>query len=75
MDDSICLLITILYEEQILTCALKANQKDLPQDCVEYPMEPENKKMIHDLLPSHVRSCGPIVNVEPLFEVHIVEEC
>jgi hypothetical protein len=72
MDDSICFLITILYEDQLLKCALKVNQKDLSEDCIEYPMEPKNRKMIHNLLPLHIQSCGPIVDVEFLFEVHIL---
>jgi hypothetical protein len=74
MDDNICLLITILYEDQLLKCALKVNQKHLTNDVIEYPMVPENREVIHNLLPSHIRLCGPIVDIEFLFEIHIVEE-
>lgn len=74
MDDSICWLVTILCEDQILKCATKIKMDLLSEDIIEYPMEPENREVIHNLLPSHVRSCGPIVDIEPLFGVSIVGE-
>ncbi|MFA5378113.1 MAG: hypothetical protein WC455_20340 [Dehalococcoidia bacterium] len=69
MNDEINLLVTILYNDTLLRVALKC--KDLPGDCAKYPMEPENRKTIHALLPLHVRSCGPIVDVEDLFEITV----
>ena len=71
MGSTVSWLITILHGDQLLKCALKVERDDLPGDCYEYPMEPENRAHIHGLLPMHVRSIGPIVNVEDLFEVHI----
>jgi len=50
---------------------LQVKRDVLPGDCAEYPMEPENRKAIHALLPLHVQTCGPIVAVDELFEVHI----
>lgn len=74
MDDSISLLVSILYQdnEQLLKCAVKIKQDMLKEDCLEYPMEPENKMQIYNLLPLHLRSCGPIVNIEFLFDVVII---
>ena len=69
MSDDINWLITILYGDVLLTCALQVKRSVLSGDCAEYPMEPENRKMIHALLPMHVQSCGPIVAVDDLFEI------
>lgn len=68
MSDYFCFLITILYEEQLLTCALKAHRDYFSEYALEYPMESENKKIYHNLLPEHVKSLGPIVEIAPLFE-------
>ena len=72
MDDNINFLVTVLYyrHDTLLRCAVKVKREDLPGDCAEYPMEPENRDHIHSLLPAHVRSCGPVVAVETLFEIH-----
>lgn len=71
MGDEISWLVTVLYGDQLLRCALKVNVKDLPHGAIEYPMEPEHRELIHSLLPMHVQSCGPVVEVENLFEIHI----
>jgi hypothetical protein len=75
MNDEVNWLITILYGDQLLRCALKVHRDALigGEDCRLHPMEPENRKHIHALLPLHVRSCGPIVAIEELFEIGIVE--
>jgi hypothetical protein len=71
MGSDICWLITVLYGTELVQCAMKVERDALPGDCAEYPMEPENRKAIHALMPLHVQSCGPIVAVDRLFEVHI----
>jgi hypothetical protein len=71
MSDEVCWLITVLHGDTILLCALKVKRCDLPGDCAQYPMEPENRKVIHALLPLHVRACGPIISMEQLFDVHV----
>ena len=73
MGADICWLVTVLYRDTLLRCALRVRRDALSGDCAEYPMEPENRKVIHALLPLHIQSCGPVVAVEELFEVHIVE--
>ena len=77
MGDDISWLVTVLYGDTLLRCALKAKRATLPGDCAEYPMEPENRKAIHALLPLHVQECGPIVAIEEIFEVHVTnkEKC
>ncbi len=69
MSDYICMLITILYDDALMRVALKVKKDQVEGDWEEYPMEPENREKIHAMLPAHVSNCGPIVNVEPLFEV------
>ncbi len=74
MGSQVCFLISILYEGSLLKCALKVRHDALSEDCIDNPMEPENRKTLRDLLPFHVKACGPIVDAEPLFEVIVIEE-
>jgi hypothetical protein len=74
MGTDISWLVTVLYGDTILRCALKVPRASVSSDCAEYPMIPENREAIHALLPLHVKSCGPIVAVDELFEVHVVQE-
>lgn len=73
MDDNVNWLVTVLYHDSLLKCALQVKRDALPGDCAEYPMEPENRKAIHALLPLHVRECGIVVAVEEIFDIHIRE--
>lgn len=73
MDDKINWLITILYGDTLIKCAFQCGPESLSGDCSTYPMEPENRAEIHALLPEHVRSCGPIVDIQQIFEVSIFE--
>ncbi len=74
MGSDICFLITILYGDELLRCALKVDRNKLSGDCAEYPMEPENREMLHNLLPLHVKNSGPIVAIEEVFEVYEYRE-
>ena len=69
MSDEVNFLVTVLYGDTLLSCALKTKRDRLSGDIEEYPMEPENREELHKLLPLHVRSCGPIVAVETIFEI------
>lgn len=69
MDSSTCFLITLLNGNALLRCAIKVREEDLHGDIAEYPMEPENQEALHKLLPEHVQSVGPIVDVETIFEI------
>lgn len=71
MDRDTCLLITVLCEDDhsaeggsLLRCALK-----LDEPMAEDYLEAEGRARLRQLLPCDVSSIGPIVNVEPLFEV------
>ena len=74
MDDQLYFLITVLYEANLtlMKCALCVKRNALIDDCFDYPMEPENRELLHGLLPPHVQSCGPVVAVEPIFAIQIV---
>ena len=72
MPDYICFLITILYEGTLMRCALRVPKSKISGDCAEYPLEPENREQLHALLPEHVRECGPIVDVEEIFHVEVL---
>ncbi len=67
MSDDICLLIAVLYGSELMWCALKIKGNLVPGD----PMD--HRELIHSMLPMHVRDCGPIVEIEELFEVTVVK--
>jgi hypothetical protein len=69
MNDEINWLITLVNANQLLRCALKVKREQLSEDCIEHPMEPENLKKIKALLPVHIRSHGPIVEISQIFEI------
>ena len=73
MSPYITFLITVLNGDTVLRCALKVDANTLPGECSQYPMEPENRKHLHDLLPLHVKNCGPIVHVEEIFDCEIIQ--
>ena len=69
MNNDLNLLIT-LYDKQHDTLVRVALKVEDPYANLRFfPMEPESRARLHQLLPAHVRSCGPIVNVETLFEI------
>ena len=70
MNNDICFLITILYLDRLIDCALKVKRDNLDDDVILYPMEPENREKLLSLLPMHVKNCGPIVDVREIFDVH-----
>jgi hypothetical protein len=69
MNPDIRLIITVLYEGRLLKCAMRIDGEKLPKDCDRCWMEEDNKKLLWDKLPLHVQSCGPIVDVEEIFEL------
>lgn len=75
MDDYICWLVTVLYDETLLRCALKIDKWDIPSGMMRMVMDDPNgadsRDVIHKLLPLHVRNCGPVVEVSPLFDIHV----
>lgn len=73
MGNTTCLLITILFKQQLLKCALKVNKDQVASDALNYPMEQDSRETLHKLLPEHVRSCGPIVAVESIFNIQIID--
>lgn len=70
MGSDTSFLITVLYGDTLLRCALKVSNDSLKGDVAEFPMEPENRDQLHKMLPLHVRECGPIVDVQSIFEIH-----
>jgi len=74
MDNHVNRLVTVLYGDRLLKCALQVPDGILSQECVDYPMAPKSREAIRALLPLHVRNCGPVVNVEPLFEIHVIAD-
>lgn len=71
MGSDLSYLITILYQTEIVRVALRINRSQVSEDVFQYPMEPENREILHGFLPEHVRSMGPIVAVEELFNVTV----
>lgn len=72
MPNYVCFLIVVLYRGYLVRCALRVPKHTLTGDCEENPMEPENTAQLHALLPAHVQSMGPIVDVDEIFEIAVV---
>ena len=73
MTDYICLLVTLFYlrAETLMECAVKVKIDKIPECCLEYFREQESKEFFKSILPEHVKSLGPIVDVKEIFEVII----
>lgn len=71
MSPYICFLVTVLYNDKLLKCALKLDKTKYENDWYDYPMEPDSRERLHQMLPLHVQSCGPIVGVERIFEIEV----
>lgn len=52
-------LVTVLYNEGLVRCAVKTKSSYLDMAKVDVQAE----------LPAHVRSCGPVVKVERIFDI------
>ena len=63
MNDCICFLITLLDGTDLVRCALKVRRDMIDSDVISYPMEPDNREVLYNLLPLHVRNIGNIVHV------------
>ena len=73
-SNTICFIITLLCKDELLRCGLKVKRDKLMGDCDEYPMEPENRKQLWNLLPEHVRNyCNTIVEVTEIFDIEEVK--
>jgi hypothetical protein len=75
MNEFSLFLVTILNEfdgrHRLLQCALKVKNDLLDLD-LDW-LDPRSWDQLHKLLPLHVQTCGPIVDVDPLFEVTIIQ--
>ena len=72
MSDYACYLITVIYGNDLMRAALRIPNAKLTLDERTYPMEYREK--FHEFLPLHVRSCGPVVEIEEIFEVSEVSK-
>lgn len=69
MENTKNILITLSNGQYLLRVALKVSSDYFKGDVLEYPLEPENKKQIAEVLPAHCKSFGEIVEVQDIFEV------
>ena len=68
MNKEKTLILTMINHDRLLKVCLhiKEPQKTLKGDCLEYPMEPENKEQLYNLLPDFCK-VGTIVEIEEIF--------
>jgi len=66
MSSYINWLIYLVFEGDLIKIALQVDMNNLPGDCAEYPMEPENREYILSLLPDYYGERGIIVLVEEI---------
>lgn len=70
MSDELCFLLLILHGDEIMKVSFKCKRDKLPPDAIEYYMEYRDK--VRALLPEHIREVGPIIDMEPIFDVVVV---
>ena len=68
MGNTICMLIDVFYEGGIITCALKLDREKFDFDPEHHDIEATKRKLAQ-FLPLHVRSCGPVLRFQEIFEV------
>jgi len=73
MSEYICFLISVLdpHQWRLVTCAIKVKMELLSEEAKEDAME--NRDDFKRYLPPYLQGLGPIVNIEPLFEVAVFE--
>ena len=77
MSNDVIFLITFLYNNELIKVVLKIDRNLLDGDIYEYPLEPENREKLKNLLPRHVQSLGDIVDIrtDELFDsIYIVSK-
>lgn len=74
MSQYISFLVTVLYGDRLIKCAIRIDKTVNGGSWLDYPMEHDSREKLHAMLPLHVRSCGPIVGVEEIFDVSICNE-
>lgn len=69
MNNEFCVVVSVVdyNSDCIHKCAVKFND-DIPVIGATF-MHPENKEFLREKLPLHVKNIGPIVDVEPIFEI------
>ena len=63
MSNYVCMIITMLYGDELLKVALNVCRDDWESDVFNYPMEPENRETLLKMLPEYC-AVGPIVAVD-----------
>jgi len=72
MSPEISFLVSALYNHQLVEYAVKF-KCDLPADVTENYNEPKNREIIWNMLPPHLRTLGPIINLRPIFDVQVIK--
>ncbi len=71
MSEYTCYLFTVYYSANgyspLLRCAVKIKTAEILESAEMDPME--SSEYFAQFLPAHVRSCGPIVAIERIFEI------
>lgn len=71
MSEYTCYLFTVYYPHNsyvpLLRCAVKIKTADILESADMDPMA--SSEYFAQFLPEHVRSCGPIVAIERIFEI------
>lgn len=69
MSDNICWLITLLYGNELVRCALKMKIGCMPESVLSFPMDPGSRKFLRSWLPTAFRNMGPIVEVKRIEDI------
>jgi hypothetical protein len=71
VGDYKCVLLQILHEGRLIAHAMKIHNDRWPIDeGSEWSTSTMSK--LHDLLPSHIKNLGPVVDVQEIFDISLV---
>ncbi len=74
MGSQVCLLLSILYGNVLSKVAVSIDRALLSRDAQEYYMEEGSREEFRRLLPEHLRTMGPIVDVQELHAVEMLKK-
>ena len=57
----------------LVQVVLQIDINRLPGDCIDYPMEADNRELLFSFLPDYIQEIGPIVGVDIIQDVVIFD--
>ena len=75
MSDLVYFLLKLLNQSNntLVEIVLQISSNRVSMDCIDYPMEAENRELLFSFLPDYIQEIGPIVGVDFVNDVVVVD--